>query len=166
MGEHAVWTRSTIMSIIFDLPDEDVVTKRLLRNPVDFGNALEPFYGRSIALKFSDLLRDHLVIAAELVKAAKAGNKQAADAAEKRWYDNADQIAIFLSKINPYWSQEEWKTMLHQHLSLVKSEATTILNKDYAAGIDVYDKIENQALGMADVMTEGIIKQFPNKFIE
>lgn len=164
--QHDVWTRSTIMSIIFNLPDVDFVTNRLLRNPVDFGNALEPFYGSSIALKFSDLLKDHLVIAAELVKAAKAGNKQSADAIEKRWYDNADQIAIFLSQINHYWSQEEWKVMLHQHLALVKSEAVNILTKNYAAGIAVYDELENQSLGMADMMAEGITKQFPNKFTE
>lgn len=55
--------------------------------------------------------------------------------------------------------------MLHQHLTLVKSEAVNILNKNYAATIDVYDEIENQSLGMADVLAEGIIKQFPNKFI-
>ena len=54
--------------------------------------------------------------------------------------------------------------MLHEHLALTKSEAVDMLTKNYAKGISVFDAIEKQALEMADFMTEGIIKQFPNKF--
>jgi hypothetical protein len=162
--QHIAWTRMTIISIIASLPDVDLVTKRLLRNPIDFARALKPFYGNRIASKFSDLFTAHLVIAAELVKAAKAGNKEAAADAEKRWYANADEIAAFLASINPYWSQEDWKTMLHEHLALTKSEAVAILTGNYAEGIRLYDEIEKQALKMADVMSKGIVKQFPKKF--
>jgi hypothetical protein len=52
--------------------------------------------------------------------------------------------------------------LLKSHL--VKAEAFALLTKDYPAGIKVYDKIELQALEMADMMAEGIIKQFPYKF--
>jgi hypothetical protein len=163
--QHVVWTRLTILSIAFDLPDVDLVTNRLLRNPKDFESALKPLYGDKIASRFADLFRSHLVIAAQLVKAAKAGDNKAAADAEKSWYANADEIAAFLGSINPYWSEEDWKTMLHEHLALTKSEAVDILTKNYEEGISIFDKIEKQALEMADVMTYGIVKQFPNKFI-
>lgn len=162
--QHIVWTRMTIISIITGLPDVNLVTQRLLRNPVDFEKALKPFYGDRIASKFRDLLNSHLAIAAELVKAAKAGNNEAAANAEKRWYANADEIADFLGRINPYWSQGDWQTMLHKHLELTKSEAVDILTGNYAEGIKLYDEIEEQALKMADVMAKGIAKQFPEKF--
>lgn len=162
--QHGAWTRMVIMSIVFGLPDEEVATNRLLRNPVDFANLLKFFYGNKNALKFSDLLKDHLVIAAQLVKAAKAGDNKSAAQAEKKWYENADELATFLSYINPYWSKESWRSMLHEHLRLVKAEAVAMLTKDYAAGIKVYDNIESQALEMADMMAAGIIKQFPFKF--
>lgn len=162
--QHSVWTRMTITSLVLDLPDVDLVVNRLLRNPVDFGIALKPYYGEKIASKFSDLLKSHLVIAAQLVKAAKAGDKKKAADAEKKWYDNADEIAFFISSINPYWSQEEWKIMLHHHLALVKAEAIDMLTKNYASGIAIYDEIESQALEMADSMSRGIIKQFQNEF--
>ncbi|WP_258280743.1 acetylglutamate kinase [Clostridium sp. CM027] len=158
--QHIVWTRMTITSIIKDLPDVDFVTKRLLRNPTDFKLVLKPFYGDEIASQFSELFKSHLVIAAQLVKAAKAGySKEAADA-EKRWYANADEIAVFLARINPYWSQENWKTMLYEHLAMTKAEAIDILTNNYERSIAVYDEIENQALKMADVMAEGIVRQF------
>lgn len=162
--QHAAWTRMTIISMVFDLPDVDLVTNRLLKNPVDFGNALKVYYGNKIASKFSDLLKAHLVIAAQLVKAAKAGDTSTAAIVEKNWYKNADDIAATLASINPYWSEESWKRMLHTHLMLVKSEAVNMLTKNYEAGINVYDRNETQVLEMADELTQGIVKQFPNRF--
>jgi len=158
--QHDVWTRATISSIVFDLPELEYVVARLLRNPVDFANALRPFYGDRIAAKFQDLLRDHLVIAADLVRAAKAGDNKAAAEAERRWYANADEIAVFLGQINPFWSQEQWRNMLRHHLALVKDQAVYMLTQNYEAAVAVYDDIELQSLGMADVMAEGIIRQF------
>jgi FOG: LysM repeat len=162
--QHVFWTRLAILSIIFDLPDENFVINRLLQNPKDFAIALEPFYGSKAASKFSDLFTSHLTIAAQLVKAAKAGDNTAAADAEKNWYANSDEIAAFLSSINPYWSEREWKTMLHEHLALTKSEAVNILTKKYSESISIFDEIEKQALKMADVMANGIVRQFPSKF--
>ena len=107
--QHVYWTRMTINSMAFNLPDVDAITARLLRNATDMGNLLKPFYGNRIAAKFSNLIREHLVIAAELVKAAKAGNQKAVAAAERRWYENGEEISEFLSRINPFISEENSK---------------------------------------------------------
>lgn len=110
------------------------------------------------------MLTSHLVTAAQLVKAAKAGDNTAAANAEKSWYANADEIAAFLASINPYWSERDWREMLHTHLALTKSEAVDMLNKKYGDSVSTYDQIEIEALQMADMMKTGIIKQFPNLF--
>lgn len=162
--QHVLWTRIVITGIVFDLPGTDSATRRLLQNPLDFEAVLKKFYGDEIASKFSNLFTDHLLIAANLVNAAKAGNSSAAADAEKEWYANADEIAAFLGSINPYWSEDQWKDMLHRHLELTKSEAVDLLTKNYEASITTYDEIERQALEMADMMAKGIIKQFPEKF--
>jgi hypothetical protein len=158
--QHGFWTREAIMSIVLELPNEAVVVQRLLQNPKDFGRALRPLYGDFIAARFSELLTVHLTIAAELVKASKAGDDKTAADAERRWYANADEIAFLLGSINPFWSQQEWRTMLHEHLGLVKAEAVAMLTQDFEEGIRIFDEIERQALEMADVMSTGIIKQF------
>lgn len=164
MEQHTVWTRATIVSLVFDLPDASFVTNRLLQNPVDFGNLFSIYYGDRAGTKLSDLLRDHLVIAAELVKAAKAGDNEAAVEIEKRWYTNGDQIAAFLGSINLYWSEEVWRRMIRMHLDLVKTEAVTLITGNYQEEGSIYDQLETQALEMADVMTQGIIRQFPARF--
>lgn len=162
--QHVAWTRMLIISIAADLPDEDLVTKRLLRNVPDMAAVFKHFYGDEIANEFSNLMTDHLVFAAQLVKAAKNGDQSAAADAEKKWYANADDIATFLNRINPYWSKEMMRAMMYEHLNLTKSEAVSRLTKDYATDIATYDKIEQQALEMADTFTDGIVKQFPDAF--
>lgn len=163
--QHIYWTRMVILSIVFGLPDEEYVTKRLLRNPKDFEEALKIFYDADIAEKFAELFTDHLVIAAELVKAAKAGDHAAAANAENRWYANADQITGFLGSINPYWQAQKWQEMLYDHLAMTKSEAVNILEGKYEDSIRIFEKIEKEALMMADVMSQGLMKQFPCLFV-
>ena len=108
--------------------------------------------------------RNHLTIAAELVKAAKAGDSAAATDAEKRWYANVDQIAAFLGSINPYWSAQKWRKMLYDHLAMTKEEAVDILTQKYPDSINVFENIEQEVLAMADMMTQGIAKQFSQYF--
>ncbi|MFT3983077.1 MAG: LysM peptidoglycan-binding domain-containing protein [Lachnospiraceae bacterium] len=163
--QHVYWTRMDIISAAFDLPDEQLVTARLLRNPTDFEAALKPFYGESIAAEFGELLTEHLKIAGELIAAAKAGNSETAADAEQRWYENADRIADFLGSINPYWSAQEWREMLYDHLAMTKEEAFDILSQNYADSIDTFENIEREALMMADEMTQGIVRQFTEYFL-
>ncbi|WP_432775038.1 acetylglutamate kinase [Brevibacillus gelatini] len=162
--QHVYWTRLAVNSIVGDLPDKDETIKRLLRNATDFAAAFEPFYGKAIAARFGDLMKRHLTIAAELVQALKTGNTSAAADAQKRWFANADDIAVFLGRINPFWSTEEWRRMLDEHLKLLSSEVTSRIAGNYAENIALSDRIESQALEMADVMTSGIIQQFPMAF--
>lgn len=162
--QHTVWTRMAIMSIVYELPNEEQVIARLLRNPVDFGNTFSRYYGTFIGNKLRDLLTEHLVLAADLVKAVIAGDNQMAMELERRWYENANEIAILLGAINPFWSVREWREMLFEHLRLVKLEATTTINGEHQENVDVYDELEAQALEMADTMSKGIIMQFPERF--
>lgn len=163
--QHTVWTRSAIVSLVFNLPDASFVINRLLQNPVDFGNLFTTYYGEQAGNNFRDLIREHLIIAADLVKASQAGNTDMANEIERMWYDNSDEIASFLASINPNWSKEEWQKMYYEHLGLVKDEAVILLTQNYAQEGLIYDRLETQALEMADMMLEGITKQFPEKFV-
>lgn len=158
--QHGFWTRSFIISAVDGLADVDLVTQRLLRNPADFAAVLVNFYGGQNANRFKDLLTAHLTIAADMVNAAKAGNMQKYEELKKDWFKNADEIAYFLSSINPYWNRNEWQKMLYTHLNLVEAEAVTRLNRQYERNIALFDEIENQSLLMADYMSTGILKQF------
>ncbi|MDP4153708.1 MAG: acetylglutamate kinase [Bacillota bacterium] len=158
--QHILWTRSFIISTAEGLKDLDVVTKRLLRNPEDFANVFKRFYGEQVADEFKRLFEQHLLIAADLVNSAKAGNRREVEENRAKWYANADNIAVFLSRINPNWSRREWQDMLYSHLRMTEMEAVRRLNGQYADDVSIYDDIEDQALKMADYMYRGISRQF------
>lgn len=162
--QHVYWTRMTIISIVFNLPDLEATTNRLLRNAPDFAKIFRSFYGRRTAAEIERLFTDHLTIAAALVTAAKAGDTRAAQAAERRWYQNADDIVDLLNEINPHWPVDEMRRMWREHLRLTKSEAVQMINRNYTKSIAIFDKVEIQALMMADAFSNGIIQQFPEKF--
>jgi hypothetical protein len=91
---------------------------------------------------------------------AKKGDTQEAEKTRALWYQNADRIAALLANLNPYWSYDQWRDMLFMHLRLVEDEATKRLMGQYAEGIMVFDNAEKQARQMADLMSQGIIRQF------
>lgn len=163
-NQHAEWTRMAINAIVLRLPNEQEEVNRLLRNPIDFKKVLEIYYGKKNASRFTDLLTEHLMLAADLINAMIADNRKQAEKIARIWYKNGDEIALFLSDLNPYWSYKEWKDMFFTHLGYVLDLATTMINQQYEANIRIYDKLELEAMEMADVMSYGNIRQFSKKF--
>jgi len=162
--DHIVWTRNVILNIMDDLPGTGQAVNRLLQNPDDIGNAVKPFYGEAGGKELTRLLREHITIAADLLKAAKTSNNAVFDAANKKWFANAEEISGFLSKANPNWKLNDMKKMMNDHLTLTTDEAVARLKKDYVADVKAYDKVHEEILMMADMLTDGIIRQFPGKF--
>lgn len=162
-SDHVVWTRQYIIAATSGDASADVALSRLMKNQEDIGNAVRPFYGDAAGAKLTDLLKQHISIAGELVGAAKAGDQAKQTDADKRWHDNAAEIATFLSGANPNWPRETLLTMLNMHLSLTTREAVARLQKNWADDQATFDNIYSQAMEMADALSSGIAKQFPNK---
>lgn len=163
--DHIVYTRNFIISFAGSLPDQDAVAARLMQNQVDIGDAIKPYYGDAAGSQLTSLLKEHINGAVEILKAAKANDKAATDAAVTKWQANADQIATFLSNANPKnWPAATMKSEMRQHLDLTLKEATDRLGGNYAGDIKDYDEVHHHILGLADALTDGIVKQFPDKF--
>ncbi len=163
--DHITWTRLFIVSAAAGLPDSDATAGRLLQNQADIGDAIKPFYGDAAGEKLTGLLHDHILIAADLIKAAKSGDKAMTDAASARWYANADEIATFLTGANPsQWPISDTRKMMKDHLDLTLAEAVARLGGDYKADIAAYDKVHLEILTMADMLSSGIVAQYPDKF--
>ncbi|MFV8344021.1 hypothetical protein [Flavobacterium sp. XS2P39] len=162
--DHVTWTRNVIFCLVDELPGTDQAVKRLLQNQVDIGNAIKPYYGEKAGNKLTELLKPHITITAEVVNAAEAGNTAALNIANKKWYANANEISEFLCKANPKWALADMKMMMNTHLKLTTNEAVQRIKKNYDADVIAYDKVHNEILEMSDMLANGIIKQFPEKF--
>ncbi len=164
-GEHVAWTRATVSSLIFNLPDAGFVVARLLQTAKDMGHSLRPYYGDELAQMYDQLLTEHITLTGDLVKVTLEGNMENREEIEKKWFRNGDKIAEFLGIINPYLSVEDFRKMFVEHLMLIILGMDSMLTKDFKASVDVFDKIEIGALEVAEVITDAIIKHFPYKFM-
>ena len=163
--DHVTWTRLYIVSAVGNLPDKDVTAARLLKNQEDIGNAVKAYYGADAGNQLTALLKTHISGAVDILAAAKAGDQAKQSAATAAWYKNADDIAAFLSSANPQnWPPDSMKAGMKMHLDLTLNEAVDELKGNYQASVDDYDKVHLHILGLADLLSSGIIKQYPDMF--
>lgn len=163
--DHVVWTRDYIIASVDDKPDAQAAANRLLKNQEDIGNTVAGYYGQAAGDKLTELLKQHILIAVDLVAAAKANNQQQFNELGAKWEQNGQDIADFLSSANPSnWSQADLREMMKMHLATTTNEAVARLRKDYEGDVKAYDAVYNHILVMSDTLSDGIIKQFPDKF--
>jgi hypothetical protein len=163
--DHITWTRLAIVTFADGSAGFDATAARLLQNQTDIGNAIKRFYGEAAGDRLTALLREHILIAVEILQAAKAGDTPAFEAARARWYVNANQVADFLSSANPrFLSRGEMRAAMKAHLDQTLTEAAHELAGDYAASVADYEVVHEHILMMADLLSSGIMRQFPRLF--
>lgn len=159
-ADHAIWTRQYIVAAVAGTPDAEQAAARLLRNQEDIGAAVAGFYGQDAGEALTGLLKRHILIAVDLIEAAKNGNAVAFGIHDRKWTRNARDIASFLSKANPHWPRKDVLDLLELHLDLTKREVVARLEGNWAADVEAFDEIFAEILTLADALSEGIVLQF------
>ena len=162
--DHVIWTREYIIAAVGDQPDAQAAAARLMKNQEDIGAAVAGYYGKPAGDRLTALLKDHISIAVDIIKFAKAGDKASQQQANTKWLRNAEDIADFLSKANPNWPRAVLVKMMNMHLSTTTDEVVARLTKNWDADVRAFDAVYEHILAMADALSDGIIKQFPEKF--
>jgi hypothetical protein len=164
-ADHVIWTRGYIVAAIADDPSASSALDRLMKNQEDLGNAIVPFYGAPAGAQLTQLLKDHIRIAGEVVAAAKASDDPKLRDANRRWHQNAEEIATFLSNANSNWKYADLLHMLNEHLALTTQEATARLKRNWREDVATFDRVFDQAMEMADALSNGLIRQFASRFL-
>jgi len=162
---HGTWTERAIVDYVGGLPDTKLVIGRLLQNQTDIGNAVKPYYGAKAGNELTTLLKAHINAAVALLEAAKSGNASATAKAKAAFYANGNQVASFLHAANPHhWTLQAMQTMMRIHLNQVVGLAVDQLEGHYPAAISLYGVYIGHLLDMADMLSTGIMQQFPAQF--
>jgi hypothetical protein len=149
--DHITWTRMVIVDFA--------------ANQVDIGNAIKPYYGAAAGNALTKLLRTHILEAVPVLTHAKSGDKAKLTKALDVWYANGNQIARFLAKANPAsWPLPMTTKMMKDHLDLTTEEAVARLQGRWTADIAAYDKVHAEILQMSDMLSSGLVAQFPSRF--
>lgn len=163
-SDHVIWTRQYIVAAVAETPDAEAAAGRLLGNQDDIGQAVVPYYGPDAGKALTELLKSHIMIAVDLVAAAKSGDDAVFAQHDKRWSDNAGDIARFLAGANPHWPEADVLDLLNLHLKLTKDEVVARLTSDWAADVKAFDDIFTEAMVIADTLHDGLVAQFPERF--
>ncbi|MHB8896259.1 MAG: glycosyltransferase [Candidatus Geothermincolia bacterium] len=167
--DHVFWTREVILVAAMNEADSPVVgaaVARLMKNQEDIGDLMVPYYGRAAGDRLTELLKDHIKYAIELVLAAKADEADKQEKATEAWYENARDISRFLSDANPTsWPFDAVVKMMNDHLRLTTDEAVSILGMNYEEAVHDFELVREEILMMSDSITGGIMMQFPEKFM-
>lgn len=163
-SDHVIWTRQYIVAAVGDQPDTTAAANRLMKNQEDIGGAVAVYYGKPAGDQLTSLLKEHISIAVDIIKFAKAGDKAAQQQADEKWHKNGEAIADFLSKANPNWPRATLVSMMNKHLATTTDEVVARLTKDWEKDVRAFDTVYDHILAMSDALADGIIKQFPAKF--
>jgi hypothetical protein len=162
---HGAWTPMVIVSFVGNLPDLPAEEQVLLSNQVDIGNAVKPYYGTAAGNKLTKLLKEHILGAVNVLVAAKSRDKTKLAHAEADWFANGRQIADFLHAADPrFLSRSAARQMMNVHLNQVIQQGADELTSHYAADARAFGPYIRHILDMADMISGGIIRQFPGKF--
>lgn len=162
---HGAWTHMVIVSFVSGNPDLKADEEVLLHNQVDIGNAVKPYYGAAAGNRLTALLKAHILGAVDVLVAAKSGDKSKLTTAVTAWSANGRQIADFLHAANPkFLSRSAARQMMAVHLQQVIGQAVDELTGKYAAGARAFRPYIQHILDMADMISGGIIRQFPSRF--
>jgi hypothetical protein len=154
-----------IVSFVGNLPNLTAEEQVLLQNQVDIGNAVKPYYGAAAGNKLTGLLKAHILGAVTVLEAAKAGDQRKLASAEAAWSANGRQIADFLHAADPrFLSSSAARKMMAVHLQQVIGQAVDELQGNYAADARAFGPYIEHILHMADMISAGIIRQFPSRF--
>ena len=100
---HIFWVRHVVLNNATHNPKaRDAAEEEVVANARQIASTMTPFYGEAAAKELFSLLDINYGAVKEYSEATVAGNTRRQDAALTRLASNADDIAVFLRRINPY----------------------------------------------------------------
>jgi hypothetical protein len=64
----------------------------------------------------------------------------------------------------PNWPKNDLLDLLNLHLTLTKGEVVARLQQDLEKDVEAFDDIFTEILTVADALSDGIVKQFPERY--
>ena len=158
--DRSIWMRMFIVDLLSNSPSIDNTSNRLLKNQEAIGNCMKSFFGDTAGDTIISLLKDHITIVTDLLKAIKIGDVVRTTTLETDAVTNAENISTFFASINPCYSRDELIEMLDTCMILTKYQFIARMSGDYNADVMYFDMGLHHILMISDCLFKGIIERF------
>lgn len=156
-----MWTRSYLISMASNIEDTVYIKNRLFMITKDMGNLLGIYYGRKIGETFERLFYNQLSLITQLIDVyIENGTEETRNEIIRLLDENTYYIARLFSQVNPFLEEKELEELFCCQIELIKEETIKRIQKRYLEDINLYDDMEYHTLMIADIITEGIRRQF------
>ncbi len=164
-GDHIFWIRNVVLTTkLGDKEAAKAADEQVVQNAKAIADAVVPYYGKAAGDKLFTLLAGHYASVKDFMNAAFAANKAGMDSAKTKMLNNAKEIAVFLSSANPNWPEQALLSALGSHGALHMAQIEEINAKKFEAEAKTWEQEKAQVFQIADVLSDGIVKQFPQQF--
>ena len=162
---HIFWVRHVVSNIATNDPAErDAAEKEVAANTKQIADTIAPFYGEAASEKLNSLLDVNIDAVREYSEATVAGNKRQQDVALARLASNADDIADFLSQVNPYLQKDNVRSLIAAHGAHHVLQINQYKKKEYAKLEETWSIMRQHVYVIADTLMTAVAKQFPARF--
>lgn len=163
LTQHCFWIRMLMISITEELKDVSEINARILRITKNISSMYRNYYGNAAAGNMERLLSNHLRLNIDLINAYKNKDGQESEL-DRRKYSNIDELASLLSGMNPFHTFDEIQGLFIIQFDLFKKMLNMHLTGNHSSEIAAFDNLEQQALVTAELLTNGMVNQFPDAF--
>jgi hypothetical protein len=163
---HIFWVQHAVLSnATSNLTERDVAEQKVMANAKQIADMVMPFYGEMVSEKLFVLLAGHYAAVKEYSEATVAEDRRQQDAALACLASNADDIAVFLSGVNPYLRKDTVQSLVVAHGAHHILQINQYKKKDYARLEESWPMMRQHVYVIADTLTAALAKQFPSQFL-
>lgn len=164
--DNAIYTRQAILCLTDRLPGSQETLYRLMVNQEQMGEVFNKYYGRKLGDEFCQLLSSNTSIVVRIIRSKNDKDTNDLINSQKRMVKHYSDIVDFLVKINPHYNKQDLEKEISILVDLMNKQIDYRIRGLYDLDIENFDKIINESILFANILSEGIIKLHPKEFLE
>jgi len=149
-------TRSYMRNRYYRLGAADVLFDRLYLESLELGSILHLNFGRTNSDQYSQLLSQFVIDLRDLISAQIEGNTEQINQNVARLYENINERAALKAAMNPYWSEDLYKSLFGAYIQDLIEEANALASGNFNEDVALYDRLTERTNKLGDVFAEGV----------
>lgn len=153
----AIWSRSLLIALKYDLPNTGEIYQRLLNEPDDTHEIMSAFFGEANANQYENYLIELINCFVLLAEAMLSNNETEANNNYKCLISITDDMASFFYQLNPSSESDMWHKLFREYVEMLYRQIYTIISGNFTENIELFDSIMIQSYLIANYISNAAI---------